>query len=62
MRVVSLEHQITVTMHDPEFLEDARKVNIDIDPVSGAEVEKLLRQFADYPTAIIRKARAAIGR
>ena len=50
------------TMHDAEFLEDARKVNIDIDPVSGAEVEGLLRQFADYPAAIIRKARAAIGR
>jgi len=50
------------TMQDAEFLEDARKVNIDIDPVSGAEVEGLLRQFADYPTAIIRKARAAIGR
>jgi tripartite-type tricarboxylate transporter receptor subunit TctC len=50
------------TIHDPEFLEDARKVNIDIDPVSGADVEELLRQFADYPTAIIRKARAAIGR
>jgi tripartite-type tricarboxylate transporter receptor subunit TctC len=50
------------TMRDAEFLEDARKVNIDIDPVSGAEVEGLLRQFANYPTAIIRKARAAIGR
>jgi tripartite-type tricarboxylate transporter receptor subunit TctC len=50
------------TMQDPEFLEDARKVNIDIDPVSAAEVEKLLRQFANYPTPIIRKARAAIGR
>jgi hypothetical protein len=50
------------TMHNPEFLEDARKVNIDIDPVSGAEVEGLLRQFADYPAAIVRKARAAIQR
>ena len=50
------------TMHDAEFLEDARKVNIDINPVSGAEVEELLRQFADYPTGVIRKGRAAIGR
>jgi len=50
------------TMQDAEFLEDARKVNIDIDLVSGAEVEELLRQFSDYPTAIVRKARAAIGR
>jgi hypothetical protein len=49
-------------MRDPEFLEDARKVNIDIDPASGADAEKLLRQFADYPAAVIQKARAAIGR
>jgi tripartite-type tricarboxylate transporter receptor subunit TctC len=50
------------TMYDPDFLEDARKGNLDIDPASGAEVEKLLRHFADYPTATIRKARVAIGR
>ncbi len=50
------------TMQDHEFLEDSKKMNIDIDPAPGAEVEKLLRQFADYPPAIIQKARAAIGR
>ena len=50
------------TMHDPDFLEDAKKVNIDIDPASGTEAETLLHQFADYPEAVIRKARSAIGR
>jgi tripartite-type tricarboxylate transporter receptor subunit TctC len=50
------------TMQDPDFLEDARRVNIDIDPAPGAEIEKLLHQFADYPERVIQKARAAIGR
>jgi hypothetical protein len=43
------------TMHDPDFLEDAKKVNIDIDPASGTEVQTLLHQFADYPEAVVRK-------
>ena len=50
------------TMHDPDFLEDARRVNIDIDPAPGADIEKLLHQFANYPQNVIQKARAAIGR
>jgi tripartite-type tricarboxylate transporter receptor subunit TctC len=50
------------TMRDPEFLDDARKINIDIDPAPGEEVDKLLHQFADYPESVIQKARAAIGR
>src|SRR6185312_6914759 len=37
------------TMQDPEFLSDARKVNIDIDPASSTEVDKLLAQFSNYP-------------
>ena len=50
------------TMQDPNFLEDAKRANIDIDPAPGEEIEKLLRQFADYPQSVIQKARAAIGR
>jgi tripartite-type tricarboxylate transporter receptor subunit TctC len=50
------------TMRDPEFLEGAKKMNIDIDPASHNEVEKLLREFTEYPPAVVRKARAAIGR
>jgi tripartite-type tricarboxylate transporter receptor subunit TctC len=58
----SLRAAFMQTMADPEFLADAKKVNIDIDPAPAAEVEKLLAQFADYPERVIQKARAAIGR
>jgi tripartite-type tricarboxylate transporter receptor subunit TctC len=61
-RLEALRTAFTETMHDKDFLADAKKVNIDIDPASGAEVEKLLHQFADYPDRVIQKARAAIGR
>jgi tripartite-type tricarboxylate transporter receptor subunit TctC len=50
------------TMKDPAFLADAAKMNIEIDPATGEQVEQLLRQFADYPANAVEKARAAIGR
>jgi hypothetical protein len=50
------------TMKDPNFLEDAKRANIDIDPAPGEEIERLLLQFADYPERAIQKARVAIGR
>ncbi len=56
----TLRTAFTQTMRDPDFLADAKKVNIDIDPASGAEVEQLLAQFANYPESVIRKARAII--
>jgi tripartite-type tricarboxylate transporter receptor subunit TctC len=50
------------TMKDPAFLADARRMNIDINPVTGEAVEQLLRQFADYPANVIKKARVDIER
>ena len=49
-------------MKDPDFLADAQKANLDIDPATGEEVRALLARFADYPKNIIQKAKAAIGR
>jgi tripartite-type tricarboxylate transporter receptor subunit TctC len=50
------------TMKDPAFLADTAKMNIEIDPATGEQVEQLLRQFADYPANVVEKARATIGR
>jgi tripartite-type tricarboxylate transporter receptor subunit TctC len=50
------------TMHDPAFLADAKKLNIDIEPATGEEAEQLLHQFANYPANVIKKGQAAIGR
>jgi hypothetical protein len=50
------------TMKDPEFLADAKKLNLDLDYATADEVQKLLAEFASYPKPIIDKARAAIGR
>jgi tripartite-type tricarboxylate transporter receptor subunit TctC len=61
-RLAALRKAFTELMKDPEFLADAQKANLDIDPATGEQVHSLLVRFADYPKNIIQKAKAAIGR
>ena len=61
-RLAALRKAFLDTMRDREFLADAEKSSLDIDPATGEQVEDLLGQFADYPQGVIDKAKAAIGR
>ena len=51
------------TMKDPEFLDDAKSLNLDIDPMSGADVTALLKDIyasphdvADLASQLLRKS------
>ena len=46
---------------DPAFLADAEKSILDIDPATGAEVERVVRRTVETPPDIIRKAQEAMG-
>jgi tripartite-type tricarboxylate transporter receptor subunit TctC len=61
-RADALRKAFNDTMKDPQLLADAEKVNIEIDLVTGEEVEKMLIKFADYPKAAIDAAKKAIDR
>jgi tripartite-type tricarboxylate transporter receptor subunit TctC len=61
-RLAGLRTAFMDTMKDPDFLADAQRANIDIDPVTGEQVDQLLEQFAEYPKSVIDKAKAVIGR
>ncbi|MEA2987368.1 MAG: hypothetical protein QOG83_79, partial [Alphaproteobacteria bacterium] len=61
-RLAALRKAFLDTMKDREFLADAQKMNIDIDIATPEQVEELLKEFANYPKAVIEKAKAAIGR
>jgi hypothetical protein len=49
------------TLKDPEFLEDAKKLQIDINPISGAAVEKLIGDLYQTPEGITAKVRAIVN-
>jgi hypothetical protein len=43
-------------MKDPAFLADAKKLQMEVDPLTGAEVEALLRKAYSAPRDIIARA------
>jgi len=61
-RLKALREALVATMKDKEFLAEANKAGLDIDPASPEEVEALLKRFAAFPPEVFRKAQEAIGR
>jgi tripartite-type tricarboxylate transporter receptor subunit TctC len=59
-RVAALRLAFDATMKDKEFLVDAEKVKIDIDPLSGEEVAALVEQVARTSPDTAARVRAAM--
>ena len=43
-------------MKDPDFLAETKKLSLDVDPVTGAEVEALIREVYASPPEAVRLA------
>jgi hypothetical protein len=50
------------TMNDPEFLAEAKKLRLDVNPVSGAAIEKLIGELYQTQQDVIAEARAAVAK
>jgi tripartite-type tricarboxylate transporter receptor subunit TctC len=48
-------------MQDPEFLAEAKQRKMDVNPVSGAEIEKLVAELYQTPQDVVAEAKAAIA-
>jgi hypothetical protein len=59
-RLQALRRAFDATMSDPEFLVDARQQKLDVDPVSGDEIQALVRRVYASPPEVVARARAAI--
>jgi tripartite-type tricarboxylate transporter receptor subunit TctC len=58
-RALALRAAFAATMADPEFREDARRSALDIDgPISGAEVDGILKQVYASPKDVVAKFEA----
>ena len=58
-RVAALRKAFMDTMTDKDFLAEADKMQLEINPVSGADVQKLVADVYATPPDIIAKAKAA---
>jgi tripartite-type tricarboxylate transporter receptor subunit TctC len=61
-RLAALRTALFATMKDPQFLAEAAKAGLDIDPVPPEEVMALLKQFSAFSPQILEKAKDAMGR
>ena len=58
-RADALRQAFDATMTDPEFLEDSRRSALEVDgPISGKEVETILKQIYGTPKELIAKFEA----
>jgi tripartite-type tricarboxylate transporter receptor subunit TctC len=58
-RVAALRDAFMATLADKDFRAEADKTDLEINPVSGAEVEKLVKDVYATPPDVIAKAKAA---
>ena len=52
----------TVTIADPELQADARKMNIEAVPTSGAELQQIIATMYATPPAIVARVKKGMGR
>ena len=58
-RVAVLRQAFMATMQDKDFLAEADKTQLEVNPVSGEDVEKLVKDIYATPADIIAKAKEA---
>jgi tripartite-type tricarboxylate transporter receptor subunit TctC len=61
-RKAALRKAFDDTMKDPEFLAEAQKLRLDVNPVSGADIEKLIYQLYQTPKDVIGETRGAVAK
>jgi tripartite-type tricarboxylate transporter receptor subunit TctC len=60
-RVQSLRKAFADTMKDPEFLEDAKKSKLDVDPINGDELEKTVHGLFKLNPSVVAKLKEALS-
>jgi len=60
-RVEILRNAFAATLADPEFLAETRKINLDVNPLTGEEVKKIVDDLFKLPAATVRKLAAILA-
>ena len=56
-RLALLRRGFDATMKDPEFLADAKKMFLDVDPTSGEETQKVIAKLYQTPADVVERAK-----
>lgn len=61
-RVEALRRAFDRTMKDPEFLAEAEKLRMDVNPLAGEKVQKVAADTVSAPDEVVQRARSLIER
>jgi tripartite-type tricarboxylate transporter receptor subunit TctC len=59
-RVAALRKAFLDTLRDPELLADGRKLGLDLDPISGEELQAIAAKMYATPPDVVERARQAV--
>ena len=60
-RVKMLRDAFVKTLSDPEVIEEAKKGRMDIDPATGEELEKLVKEIFDSPPDVVERVKKILA-
>jgi tripartite-type tricarboxylate transporter receptor subunit TctC len=60
-RVAALRKAFMETMTDADLVKEARRINLDIEPIAGEELQKIIAKLYATPQELVDKAKAAIA-
>jgi tripartite-type tricarboxylate transporter receptor subunit TctC len=59
--VTALRKAFDETMKDQAFIKEAKQINLDVNPLDGAAVEKLVQEIFATPKPLVERTRAILG-
>jgi tripartite-type tricarboxylate transporter receptor subunit TctC len=60
-RVKALQDAFDATMRDPQFLEEAKQIGLQIDPLGGEAIGRLIAQMQATPEALVERLRRLLA-
>ena len=60
-RLAVLRDAFDATMKDPQYLEDAASIGLDVNPLAGEGIVKLIRQVQSTPQPVVDRLRELLA-
>jgi hypothetical protein len=61
-RLAALRSAFMATTRDPELQAEAKKMQIDVEPISGPEVQDIVRRMYDTPAPVVQQLKRLLDR